>query len=113
MARDTYRDCCYLYLSPAEIDERRITMRSYEQIRASVINANKGAKYERMMAFQENIIEQAIKDGRGNGSSVLFIFSDREQFHGIEKEWFGEFYSRAKKEVENAGYEVRGSLIYY
>ena len=88
-------------------------MRSYEQIRASVINANKEAKYERMITFQENIIEQAIKDGRGNGSSVRFIFSDREQFHGIEREWFDEFYNRAKTEVENAGYEVRGSLVYY
>ena len=86
-------------------------MRSYEQIRNSVVNANKNAKYERMMKYQEKLVEETIKDNHGN--CVLFIFSDREQFHGIEQEWFSEFYNLAKEEVENAGYTVRGSCIYW
>ena len=86
-------------------------MRSYEQIRSSVINANKEAKYNKMMAHQEKIIEEAVKENYGN--SRLFVFSDRDYFHGLEKEWFNEFYTRAKKEVENAGYTVKGSCIYW
>ena len=86
-------------------------MRSYEQIRTSVINAAKEAKYNAMMEHQEKIIEKAIKDNYGN--SRLFVFSDREQFNGIEKEWFDEFYSRAKAEVENAGYKVIDPCIYW
>ena len=86
-------------------------MRSYKQIRSSVINANKEAKYNKMMAHQEKIIEEAVKENYGN--SRLFVFSDRDYFHGLEKEWFNEFYTRAKKEVENAGYTVKGSCIYW
>ena len=41
-----------------------------------------------------------------------FIAGDKGYYHGIEKEWFDEFFKRAKAECEAAGYIVTASGQY-
>lgn len=72
--------------------------------------SEKEKKYTSMMRTQEDIITRAIRDGDVHGNR-LFIFSDREYFHGVQRHWFDEFYERAKREVEDAGYKVSGICI--
>ena len=87
-------------------------MRSVEEIRKDYIDAEKEKKYQRMINHQKAIIEEAIVKYPGDRSR-LFVFSDKEYFHGIEKEWFTEFYVRAKQELENAGYKVSGICVHW
>lgn len=63
-----------------------------------------------MIKHQDEIIEEAIKQGDRHGSR-LFYFSDKELYHGIEKDWYNEFITRAKQELESVGYTVDGILV--
>ena len=87
-------------------------MRSADMIAETIISSEKEQKFQRMMKHQEEIVEGAIRRGERHGNR-LFVFSDREYFHGIEVPWYGEFYNRAKRECEDAGYTVSGMLIYW
>lgn len=87
-------------------------MRSASAITKNIISSEKEQKFQRMMKHQEEIIEHDIRQGVKHGN-CLFVFSDRECFHGIEAPWYGEFYNRAKRECEDAGYTVSGMLIYW
>lgn len=73
-------------------------------------NSKKEIKYQQMIKHQEKIIADAVGDGNRHGSR-LFIFTDKELFHGIEREWFTEFYAKAKKELEDAGYTINGVCV--
>ena len=45
-------------------------------------------------------------------NSVLWIFSDKEQYtNPKEKEWYQEFYNEAKIGFENQGFKISGILI--
>lgn len=71
----------------------------------------KEKKYRNMMAHQEQVITNAIKyDGDIHGSR-LFIFSDRGYFNGAQRDWYEEFYNKAKKEMEDAGYRIVGICV--
>lgn len=70
----------------------------------------KEKKYRNMMAHQEKIITSAIKDGDIHGSR-LFIFSDRGYFNGAQRDWYEEFYNKAKEEIEAAGYRIVGICV--
>ena len=85
-------------------------IKSVAEIRQDILK-EKEEKYQKMLAYQEEIIEEAIHDSIGN--SILFVFSDKEYFHGIECEWYSEFKERAKQELESAGYTVRGICVYW
>lgn len=87
-------------------------MRTASEIVTDIIYSEKEEKYQKMMKHQEKIVEEAIRKGDRHGSR-LFVFSDREYFHGIQEPWYEEFYKRAKAEVENAGYKVKGICIYW
>ncbi len=88
-------------------------MRSANTITETIISSEKEQKFQRMMKHQEKIIEDAIRQEGVKHGNRLFVFSDREYFHGIEAPWYGEFYNRAKRECEDAGYKVSGMLIYW
>jgi len=70
----------------------------------------KEKKYRNMMSHQEQIITDAIKHGDIHGSR-LFVFSDRGYFNGAQRDWYEEFYNRAKKEMEAAGYRIVGICV--
>lgn len=85
-------------------------MKNANEIYEGIVNREKEEKYSSMMKHQEKIITEAIRNGDRHGSR-LFVFSDKEYFHGIQKEWFTEFYARAKKELEDAGYRISGICV--
>lgn len=85
-------------------------MRSAEEIRKGYTSSEKEKKFQRMMEHQEKVIDEAVMK-YPNDRSRLFIFSDKEYFHGMEKEWFTEFYDRAKRELESAGYRISGICV--
>lgn len=87
-------------------------MRRASEIITNIINSEKEEKYQKMMKHQEKIVEEAIHKGDVHGSR-LFVFSDKGYFHGIQEPWYEEFYERAKREVECAGYKVKGICIYW
>lgn len=71
--------------------------------------AKKEEKYKFLINRQEDIIKEAIKRG---DRSRLFLFSDKEYYHGeIERGWYQEFYDRAKRELERAGYKISGICV--
>ena len=85
-------------------------MSDANQIHNDLSVQQKETKYQRMIRHQEKIIEEAIQDGNRHGTR-LFIFSDKECYHGIEEEWYDEFLTRATKELENAGYVIKGICV--
>ena len=88
-------------------------MKSYNDLVNEFEENEKEKKYQHMMQIQENIIRNAVREGRSFSNSRLFVFSDKEYYHGAERAWFEEFYDRAKVECEDAGYLVKGILIYF
>ena len=87
-------------------------MKPANEIYNNVVSKEKEQKYTSMMKHQEEIITRAIKDGDVHGSR-LFVFSDRGYFYGVSKPWYEEFYYRAKRELEDAGYQVHGICVYW
>lgn len=85
-------------------------MRSASAITENIISSEKEQKFQRMMKHQEEIVEHDIRQGMIHGNCT-FVFSDRGAFYGIAAPWYDEFYNRAKRECEDAGYTVSGSLI--
>ncbi len=88
-------------------------MKSYRDLRNDFEKNEKEKKYQHLMKIQENIIRDAVREGRDSSNSRLFVFSDKEYYHGAERDWYDELYKRAKAECENAGYIVKGNLIYF
>ena len=82
-------------------------MRSAKEIRNG-LEAKKEQKYQNLMSIQEKIIEDAMKVG---DHSRLFVFTDRDYFNGIEREWYNELFDRAVKEMKAAGYKLSGICV--
>ena len=85
-------------------------IKSVAEIRQDILK-EKEEKYQKMLAYQEEILVEAIRENYGH--SRLFVFSDKGRFHGIEGEWYEEFKERATQELEGAGYTVRGICVYW
>lgn len=85
-------------------------IKSVAEIRQELLK-EKEEKYQKMLAYQEEIIVEAIRSNHGN--SRLFIFSDKGRFHGFEVEWYSEFKERATQELESAGYTINGTCVYW
>lgn len=86
-------------------------MKSMNELREEFINTEKEATYQRIIGIQERFLKDAVKEGRVHGT-MPFIAGDKGYYHGIEKEWFDEFFKRAKAECEAAGYIVTASGQY-
>lgn len=85
-------------------------MKTAMEIRQKFDTEEKEKVYQQMMKHQEKVVEEAIAKGDRHGSR-LFIFSDKGYFYDGRRPWYDEFYKRAKKEVEDAGYVINGICI--
>lgn len=86
-------------------------MRSVSELIDEYISTEKESAYERIIGIQERFLKDAVKEGRVHGT-MPFVAGDMGFYHGIEKEWFDEFFERAKAECEAAGYIVTASGNY-
>jgi hypothetical protein len=69
----------------------------------------KKEKFEKMIQIQEKFIIEHVKQGK---NSVLWIFSDKEYYtNDLQKQWYVEFYEKAKKKFIKDGYKINGILI--
>ena len=87
-------------------------MRSATEIYNDLQDNEKKKKYQKMIEHQEKVITDTIKRGDIHGN-CLFIFTDKEYFHGYETEWYEEFLERATRELESKGYKTKGIVVYW
>ena len=73
-----------------------------------IVNKDKNTKFQSMLNFQNKIIKENMLNQK---RSVLFVFSDREQFCDHEKKWQHDFYKNAKEMFEKNGFYIDGSII--
>lgn len=84
-------------------EKQTITIPNAAELERSIWERTKEEKFEKMITKQLALIESYMTY---HLRSTIWIFGDKSNFAGFEKEWANEFEERAKKMFIDAGYKI-------